>query len=608
MSENKSEKMRAVHGRSRSLVFLPCLILVIPWPALFLPPLVNNVFTLLTEFTAELYALIVICAWKRSSKCLRQTHNGRLLGVGVASLMLADLLFTYAFGRKVNPLQPIIGETGYTIFFIALAMLIKQQKRPRISFPGGICLLLAALSVFLLHYFFILSALSHPATYFLWFDRGHDYFYSLVASGLLVCMFEQTFRVKSLPYVSLLLALMLCMISDFSMRFHEATFRLASLSKATAGWTTGVVGMMLCLNATHRARLPLWPSEVSFISLRSLRCLACLASFSGMLVVLSGSYVGGLLSIHDANQLTVVLFLVWLCWAVTVIASSLLTERFERACEVIETVKNLEQASEKSDRLDLPLVVVKVGVTEIDFLLSRYNALADRASHMAAEMVRKRRDIQAGELASQLAHDIQSPLSALSGLMQRLGPLEPSTRLLVGRVLTRIRDIATGVLSIYDSDRAAADSLQYACLHSLVREVVAEVELQYQNCPHIAWRIYFSPEALQGVILGKVPEIHRALSNLLVNAVQAMNSMGRVDLVGEATATHLSLYVRDTGPGFCQAALARLGQRGSTFGRQHGLGFGLSQAHQALNALGGQLEVSNNPEGGAIVKLSFPRA
>jgi two-component system sensor histidine kinase RegB len=67
----------------------------------------------------------------------------------------------------------------------------------------------------------------------------------------------------------------------------------------------------------------------------------------------------------------------------------------------------------------------------------------------------------------------------------------------------------------------------------------------------------------------------------------------------------LVVDVLDSGPGFSDRQLAKLGQVGrSRKGAGHGLGLFL--AANVARRLGGALQASNRPEGGASVCLSLP--
>ncbi|MCO6383665.1 ATP-binding protein [Oceanicola sp. 502str15] len=103
--------------------------------------------------------------------------------------------------------------------------------------------------------------------------------------------------------------------------------------------------------------------------------------------------------------------------------------------------------------------------------------------------------------------------------------------------------------------------------------------------------------------------LDRVLANLLSNAFKYAD-WGEVLLrVDMRSGEELRFRVCDQGPGFTDAALERLFERGGRPGGQTkpGSGLGLHIAKEVATRLGGQLQVSNAREGGAEVSLLLPR-
>lgn len=102
--------------------------------------------------------------------------------------------------------------------------------------------------------------------------------------------------------------------------------------------------------------------------------------------------------------------------------------------------------------------------------------------------------------------------------------------------------------------------------------------------------------------------LDRVLANLLSNAFKYAD-WGEVTLAVDMRAgNELRFQVRDNGPGFSDAALARLFERGGRpLGQTRpGSGLGLHIAKDIATRLGGQLQVSNSKTGGAVVSLLLP--
>ena len=118
------------------------------------------------------------------------------------------------------------------------------------------------------------------------------------------------------------------------------------------------------------------------------------------------------------------------------------------------------------------------------------------------------------------------------------------------------------------------------------------------------------------VIPGDADLLHRAVFNLLLNAVQFAGSGGEVEVrlegVGMGAAPPglerrdpLRLVVRDSGPGVEPAALTRIFDPFYTT-RPGGTGLGLAVVHRAVAAHDGAVFVDRAPSGGAEFTIVLP--
>jgi two-component system sensor histidine kinase FlrB len=96
-----------------------------------------------------------------------------------------------------------------------------------------------------------------------------------------------------------------------------------------------------------------------------------------------------------------------------------------------------------------------------------------------------------------------------------------------------------------------------------------------------------------------------ALTNLLENALQAVERGGRIDLDARRDGSFLRLSVRDNGRGMNAETAARLFDPFYTT-RAEGTGLGLSIARGVARAHGGGIEVVSSPGAGAEFILTLP--
>jgi hypothetical protein len=104
-------------------------------------------------------------------------------------------------------------------------------------------------------------------------------------------------------------------------------------------------------------------------------------------------------------------------------------------------------------------------------------------------------------------------------------------------------------------------------------------------------------------------EFARVLSNLINNAVEAIESCGLVHItVSSLEPDFVELTICDTGKGIPTHVLPRLMQRGATHGKVGGSGLGLDHARECLESWGGRLSIASKPGQGTTVTLQLKKS
>lgn len=219
------------------------------------------------------------------------------------------------------------------------------------------------------------------------------------------------------------------------------------------------------------------------------------------------------------------------------------------------------------------------------------------------------------ELAEQVAHDIRSPLTALEATAGDMSSLPEKKRLQIRSALARIRDIANGLLDrrradARESGRAADGSDSSSrLLSSLIEPIISEKRLALG--PDSGIDVKSSDDVgSYGLFVRVDPvEFKRVLSNLINNAVEALGgNPGTVRVTASALDSQIFVAVNDDGKGIPPDVLAKLGQRGASFGKAGGSGLGLHHARASVESWGGRLEIASEIGEGTTVTLTLPTA
>jgi two-component system, NtrC family, sensor kinase len=215
-----------------------------------------------------------------------------------------------------------------------------------------------------------------------------------------------------------------------------------------------------------------------------------------------------------------------------------------------------------------------------------------------------------GRLAAGVAHEIGNPLAAILGLLELLreGDLAPeqSREFLqrVQRETERINRIIRDLLDFARRDAAQASDEGTSDLREVIDDAVSLVRPQKES-KDIAIDVAVDPRT--GNVIGSQHRLTQIVLNLLLNAVDALEGRGRIEVrVEPRDQTHVSLSISDTGPGIANDMQDKLFEPFTTTKPAgKGTGLGLAVTHAIVESLGGSIRASNRAEGGAcfVVQL-----
>lgn len=224
------------------------------------------------------------------------------------------------------------------------------------------------------------------------------------------------------------------------------------------------------------------------------------------------------------------------------------------------------------------------------------------------------------ELAAQMSHDIRSPLAALNVAVQSAKSLDEITRSQVCTALNRIRDIANGLLATNRETQSSAltqhgesaafttESNSSELLSSLIESAVSLKRLQLSDQSNITIKLSVSPDCYLVFSEIEPGELHRIISNLLNNSAEAFAAGGEIEVSLIRQKERVILTVEDNGKGIPSELLAKVVERGGTFGKADGNGLGLSHAKKTIESWGGKLSLESEIDQGTIVRIDLPLA
>lgn len=214
-------------------------------------------------------------------------------------------------------------------------------------------------------------------------------------------------------------------------------------------------------------------------------------------------------------------------------------------------------------------------------------------------------------LASQVAHDIRSPLSALSLVSDGFSNLPEERRVLIRSAITRIQDIANNLLSKYRTSQQELianekPSVELLCV--LTENLLSEKRAQFRTKPQLEIVGKMNARSYGLFSLIQANEFMTVLSNLINNAAEAIPGYGRIEVLLDEQGGQARLQIRDNGRGIPPAIQTKLMTERCTYGKAGGLGLGLYHARRSVEAWGGKLAIASTLGQGTEVTISLPKA
>lgn len=226
--------------------------------------------------------------------------------------------------------------------------------------------------------------------------------------------------------------------------------------------------------------------------------------------------------------------------------------------------------------------------------------------------------LQLGELATRLAHDLNTPLGVLSGRLELLLAKLPESspwRDRLQQLQDPLEQAIRAVRSVLDVNRRLFLETEWVFLPPLLQDVVLFLQDKIRQCKGKV--VLDLPKDLPPV-LGSQEDLRQVFLNLIQNALDSLADGGMVwvraffryqpvRLSPEDRRGHVVVVVQDDGRGMDVDEQARIFEPFyTTKAKGKGSGLGLSIVKRILEEHGGEIEVFSKPREGTTFTLRFP--
>jgi two-component system sensor histidine kinase CpxA len=238
---------------------------------------------------------------------------------------------------------------------------------------------------------------------------------------------------------------------------------------------------------------------------------------------------------------------------------------------------------------------------DIDMLGQEFNKMA---SKIEALVISKERLLQ------DISHELRSPLARLhiaTALLKKAAPDQVHALNRIDVECEKLNDLIGEIIHFTRLDSAQINpSLERIHLPSLIQDIMNDANFEFG-----AHQERVIAKKLESVIIrGDKRLLHRAIENIIRNALHYSPQDKKVLISLYHKAQQLILDIKDEGPGLSENELQKIfnpfyrvdSARDKKTG---GFGLGLAIAREAIRLHKGQILAKNRPHGGLLVRIVF---
>ncbi|MGO9438708.1 MAG: sensor histidine kinase [Terracidiphilus sp.] len=283
------------------------------------------------------------------------------------------------------------------------------------------------------------------------------------------------------------------------------------------------------------------------------------------------------------------------------------------AARVSRPIEQLAHAAEEVASGNWEVRVPERGHDEVSVLAHSFNHMTEQLASQREQLVQSERVAAWRELARRLAHELKNPLFPLQLTVENLvraralsaEEFDEVFRESTATLGMEIANLKTIIGRFSDFSKMPKPELERID----AKDVIERVRSLYEGAASREAKIDFETEVTQEAMpMMADPEmLHRALSNLVLNAMDAMPNGGKLTVSARRQGSNVEIRVADTGEGLTQEECERLFTPYYTT-KLHGTGLGLAIVQSVVADHGGKITVESQAGSGATFIITLPKA
>jgi signal transduction histidine kinase len=250
---------------------------------------------------------------------------------------------------------------------------------------------------------------------------------------------------------------------------------------------------------------------------------------------------------------------------------------------------------------------------ELGALAESFNRMTQELLQQREQLVQSERVAAWRELARRLAHELKNPLFPLQLTVENLVRAREQSaeqfdevfRESSSTLLAEIANLKAIISRFSEFSRMPQPQFQRVQLNEIVQNVarLLQAQLRSQESAIIECRLELAG-ALEP-LAADADLLHRAFSNLALNAMDAMPQGGTLTLRTRQNRDRITVEIADTGAGLTAEECERLFTPYYT-SKPHGTGLGLAIVQSVISDHGGRISVRSEPGHGTTFMIELP--
>lgn len=269
--------------------------------------------------------------------------------------------------------------------------------------------------------------------------------------------------------------------------------------------------------------------------------------------------------------------------------------------------ENADYRNKIEQRVEHFFISMTVDVIVVSILLGIVNRKQRRLMMANEQLAHSEKIATLGRVAAQVAHEVRNPLAGLLLYSEHLkgkldGKVPPGDAQLINKIIETINHLTATTEQILNYARPVTLAVKTVDLNDVARDVVQLLSTEI-SAHNIETVLELDSSPVSGML--DEASIRAATLNLVLNAVQAMTSGGRLTISTGRDGKKMWMTIKDTGAGMSPERIKQIFEPFNTT-KSRGLGLGMPYAQKIIQQHGGRIEVESRQGTGTQVRIELP--